>query len=229
MYVDPSGYMSMMRMSASIAISGTLSSIRTIGSSAIMRGAISRTAGSLARDIAKGAKRGGSRIISTTQMYYMLTIAKLYSRFGDRTRDDRTPIQVYGSNNLPEHQDHIFDSMIGMGSNGRPTASVLTKRASISKNARNFLRNKSACGRALRGSQACDEYPYATTLQGGKANFDLGNVSVRLVDAGESIKQGELVKKSYNNSPINTGDNFMVIPIGGISGYFDKNWKWHKL
>ncbi len=145
--------------------------------------------------------------------------------------DDMTPIQVYGSNNLPEHQDHIFDSMIGMGSNGRPTASVLTKRAPIPKaqksKARNFLRNKSACGRAPRGNQACDEYPYITTLQGGKANFDLGNVSVRLVSRAESDMQGRLIKASYKYSPINTGDNFMVIPLGGRSGYFDKSWKWN--
>ena len=72
-----------------------------------------------------------------------------------------------------------------------------------------------------------DEYPYATTYQGGTENYDKGLVSVRLVDRDESNTQGRLVGTSYKNSPINIGDDFLVIPIGGVSGYFDKTWRWH--
>lgn len=165
--------------------------------------------------------------ISTIQMQAILTIAKLYSRFGDHEDPDKIPIQVYGSSNLPEHQSHIFDSMIGKGSNGRPTPAILTKGEPIDNNARNFLRRKSACGNLPRNGLACDEYPYATTLQGGKDNFDLGLVSARLVNGSESRMQAGFNTAFYGNSPVNIGDNFLVIPLGGESGYFDRKWKWH--
>jgi len=231
MYVDPSGRMSMMSLTSSIGIMGALASMRTIGSSAIVRGAITTTARTLARSIAKGAKGGIGKTISTTQMYYILTIARLYSRLGDDTSNDMIPIQVYGSNNLPEHQDHIFDSMVGMGSNGRPTAGVLTRvgneinnRNFLAKECQGYPRPRSSNG----GKQHCDEYPYNSTLQGGTENFNLGNISVRLVPADESNKQGGFIRSFYSKAPVDMSDNFLVIPLGGTSGYFDKNWRWHE-
>jgi len=139
---------------------------------------------------------------------------------------------VYGSNNLPEHQKHIFDAILGFGSNGRPTSFLLT-RIGNEVNNRAFLSRKSVCGgypRATSSSgdkQACDEYPYNSTLQGGTNNYDLGNVSVRLVPSDESQLQGQFIKKTYKNAPININDHFLVIPLGGVSGYFDKTWRWH--
>ena len=70
--------------------------------------------------------------------------------------------------------------------------------------------------------------PYNSTLQGGDENYNLGRVSTRLVPATESRKQGQFIKKFYRSSPVNIGDNFIVIPIGGVSGYFDKTWRWHE-
>jgi hypothetical protein len=141
---------------------------------------------------------------------------------------DKIPVQVYGSNNLPEHQDHIFDSMIGLGSNYRPTSMKLTYSGPRKQATTSFLSRKSVCGGYPRPPmQNCDEYPYATTLQGGTVNYDAGNVSVRLVSRIESNTQGRLIRASYQNSPIYIGDDFLVIPLGGKSGYFDKTWRWH--
>jgi hypothetical protein len=179
------------------------------------------------------SKEVAQRGASLTEMEAIYIIARLYARFGDHTEMDKIPIQVYGSNNLPEHQSHIFDSMLGLGSNGRPTSFVLT-RVSSEINNRNFLGRKSVCGgypRAISPNgrkQDCDEYPYNSTLQGGLENYDNGYVSVRLVSQYESRKQGRFIRKFYDHAPVNIGNNFIVIPLGGISGYFDKAWKWHE-
>ena len=238
-FVDLSGNnYTMAGISNASAISGVLGGIARSKSVEILMGLIQRLpamATTGVRGLARGASRDITRYggeVDIVESTYLLTIARLYARLGDHTEMDKIPLQVYGSNNLPEHQSHIFDAMIGLGSNGRMTSNVLT-RVGRKDNDRNFLSRKGVCGGYPRaqsagcGRQACDEYPYNSTLQGGTGNYDLGRVSVRLVPAGESQLQGQFIKKFYRNSPVSIGDNFIVIPIGGTSGYFDKSWRWH--
>jgi hypothetical protein len=87
--------------------------------------------------------------------------------------------------------------------------------------------------RALRSwsfvtSKACDEYPYVSTIQGGRENFNSGLVSTRLVSRTESDLQGGFIHTFYSGAPVGDGDKFIVIPLGGISGYFDKKGLWHE-
>ena len=159
---------------------------------------------------------------------YLYTLAILYSRFGDHTSDDdMIPIQVYGSNNLPEHQAHIEAAMWGLGSNRKHTTPILHKvRKDV--NNRNFLSHKGVCGGYPRPQgKHCDEYPYNSAFEGGTDNYLLGNVSVRLVDATESRRQGRFIKKFYGKASVGNGDTFLVIPLGGTSGFFDKRGLWH--
>ena len=238
MYVDPSGNTyTASGQAGAIAISGTLNGIASSNGVRILMGLIQKlpaiaTAGvrGLARGMTRDLTRYGGEV-DIVESTYLLTIARLYARFGDHTEMDKIPLQVYGSNNLPEHQSHIFDAMIGLGSNGRMTSNVLT-RVGNEVNDRKFLTKE--CGGYPRarnssgGKQHCDEYPYSSTLQGGTENYNHGYVSTRLVSATESRKQGQFIKKFYNRTPVNIGDNFIVIPIGGLSGYFDRAWRWHE-
>ena len=138
-------------------------------------------------------------------------------------RRDHIPIQVYSSNNLPEHQNHIFDSMIGLGSNGWPTSFVLHRK--IGPRNDKFL-DDALC---TQTGKCRDEYPYNTTYEGGADNYYKGLVSVRYVSKSESGRQGAFIDSFYNKSPtpLADGDAFIVIPLGGVSGYFDKAWRWH--
>jgi hypothetical protein len=180
----------------------------------------------LPRTLGGEAAREGATI-GQSALSYIYTLARLYARFGDHTSDDMIPIQVYGSNNLPEHQNHIADAMWGLGSNHRSTTPILHKvRKDV--NNRNFLSHKGVCGGYPRAKgKHCDEYPYNSAFEGGTDNYLLGNVSVRLVDATESRRQGRFINKFYGKSPISNGDTFLVIPFGGTSGFFDKKGLWH--
>ena len=69
--------------------------------------------------------------------------------------------------------------------------------------------------------------PLYSAFEGGTANFNLGNVSVRLVNPVESRRQGQFIKKFYSKAPVSNGDTFLVIPFGGTSGFFDKKGLWN--
>jgi len=176
------------------------------------------------RGLARGASRDLVRYewdVDTVELTYLLTIARLYARFGDHTEMDKIPIQVYGSNNLPEHQNHIFRSMIGQGSSRHSTKVLLHKGP---RQSRYFL-SKALCTEA---NMCRDEYPYNTTYEGGKENFKRGKVSVELVSARESGRQGSFIREFYKGADIGLTNAFFVFPFGGISGYFDKSWNWHQ-
>ena len=194
----------------------------------IVRSAIATGARGVSRGLLRDVEQGN---IGISQMQYLITLARLYARFGSvsrerRRRDDKIPIQVYGSNNLPEHQSHILDSMTGRGSNRHPTKALLHRG---SRQSRYFLKRNDACGNTPRGILACDEYPYNTSIEGGKNNFIRGKVSVRLISKSESSIQGGFMSSFYTGAEIGLRDAFIVVPFGGTSGYFDKSWNWHQV
>ena len=181
--------------------------------------------------IARGGVRGlareaeheiARRQASLVEMEAIYFIARLFARFGDHEESDKIPIQVYGSSNLPEHKKHIFDAILGFGSNGRPVPFELHKKDGERDD--KFL-DDALC---TKTGKCRDEYPYNSTYEGGGENYYKGLVSVRYVLPSESGRQGRFIRAFYNSPiPLMDGDKFLVIPIGGVSGYFDKTWKWH--
>ena len=241
-FVDPSGYMALMGELYARKIGSNLQAISS-KSVQIAMGLISNMSRAVSSNLAKSVARNLSRentggYIGVSQMYYILTIAKLHSRFVAAGIKDggfpKIPIQVYGSNKFPKHQDHIFDAMVGKGSNGRPIPSLLNRGSKSVSTDRSFL--GSVCGGYPRplandgSKQACDEYPYNSSIQGGNSNYHLSNVSIRLVPARESNQQGGFISKFYNKNGLSSGSGlpFLVAPFGGDSGYFDNKWRWNK-
>lgn len=86
-------------------------------------------------------------------------------------------------------------------SQGAPT--VLTREASkrqIRRNRRDALRGQQAAG----PGQSLDEYPFASTKQGGSG------ACVAAVCAGEQSIQGGQISQFYQRNNINDGDSFNV-------------------
>jgi hypothetical protein len=52
----------------------------------------------------------------------------------------------------------------------------------------------------------CDEYPYASTIQGGFINYQQGKVSIRFVDAKQNKTQGKWLKSFYYNARVSRLD-----------------------
>jgi hypothetical protein len=212
-YIDPTGNFGMMVGSfGTIMRSMTIALPRVVAFAA--RPLATTGARALPRRLGKEAARAGATI-GPSQLSYIYTLAKLYAKFGDHTNSDMIPIQVYGSDVLPEHQEHIASAFWF-------TPSILHKKDK--ENNRYWLK------KAMPNcSEARDEYPYAKTYEGGKKNYDKGRVSLQCVSISESGRQGAFIKAFYNDSPtpLYDGDTFIVIPMGGLSGYFDKRGNWN--
>ncbi len=209
MYVDPSGHFfgvmaSMMRTMVFAIPRMVAFAARPLATTGV------RT---LPRTLGKEAAR--SKTIGPSALSYIYTLARLYARYGDHTDDDMIPIQVYGSNNLPEHQKHIASAFWF-------TPSILHKKDK--ENNRYWLKKAMPNCTGAR-----DEYPYAKTYEGGKNNYDRGRVSLQCVSVSESGRQGAFINAFYNlsSTPLFDGDTFIVIPMGPVSGYFDKRGNWH--
>jgi len=170
----------------------------------------------LPRTLGREAAREGATI-GPSALSYIYTLARLYARYGDHTSDDMIPIQVYGSNNLPEHQNHIASAFWF-------TPSILHKKDK--EHDRRWLDKVLPSRWPI---QVRDEYPYASTYEGGKDNYEKRrSVLVQYVSTSESGRQGRFIGAFYNDSPtpLHDKDTFIVIPMGGVSGYFDKRGNW---
>jgi Deoxyribonuclease NucA/NucB len=111
----------------------------------------------------------------------------------DRSRD--LPVFVVYQERTPAIADHVRDAQAA----GHP--SVLT-RASAAQRARN--RRASGCTR-WPGPDSCDEYPFASSQQGGRG------ASLRGVPREEQHKQGGDLIAFYSKHRLRQGDPFVVV------------------
>jgi hypothetical protein len=139
------------------------------------------------------------------------------------------PVIIWG-NDLPETTRHQFDALTFSGNTfDNPTGAtgqsnfigpVLIRTARYPGR---WYNSYPPCqGRSPGDGKICDEYPYATTLQGGRDNYLKGNVSIRLVPAYEqSLRsgqdgQGGRLGTFYREAPVNRVED----PGGGKDSIF---------
>ncbi len=96
---------------------------------------------------------------------------------------------------MPNIADHIQDAQ----SRGYP--SILTRTTDRDRIRRN---RREACGN-FKGPDSCDEYPFASTYEGGRG------ASVRGVPVSEQFIQGGVISAFYNLNGIPDGGQFRVI------------------
>jgi hypothetical protein len=76
------------------------------------------------------------------------------------------------------------------------------------------------------GRTACDEYPFNSSLQGGKYNYKIGHtVSLRLVDYYESSETGPFIKNFRRNAQISDDgvskeSRFIALGIPGVKSFY---------
>lgn len=77
---------------------------------------------------------------------------------------------------------------------------------------------------------SCDEYPFASTLNGGHASYLNDSVSLQLLPQHESDRQGELLGKFYSRANISVGKPFISVANPLVPSYFiDKHGAKHPL
>jgi hypothetical protein len=173
------------------------------------------------------------------------------------------PVVLYGGRDLEEHASHIFAAQTGYGfTRSRrdtstnhlplfdapahvPIDSLLTKRSGEW--------NRTWLGRRIPTNSpeiahyqsinpnvdyARDEYPFATTVNGGRRNYDEDKVSLKIVSNSESGRQGYLMREFYNDpgvlltdgDPILGAFGVVTIPFRSVrSGYFRRDGSFRQI
>ena len=132
---------------------------------------------------------------------------------------------------LPMHSMHIAASQYGYGNTNSGfgvTSSVLIR--GIPSGGRSWYRNMHPCINGKVGDKlTCDEYPFFSTLNGGKANYQNDTVSLQLLPGWESDKQRNLMSNFYSRAKIGHGEPFFSIGNTLIPSYYIKDKKPHPL
>ena len=142
----------------------------------------------------------------------------------------KVPLVSHGIE-LVGHAMHIWASLHGFGntlSGAGYTSSFLIRGAGHKSG---WYNKYYPCNRGVKGDKlSCDEYPFASTLNGGHANYLNDSVSLQLLPQHESNRQGELLGKFYSRANISVGKPFISVANPLVPSYFiDKHGAKHPL
>ncbi|WP_261858900.1 putative Ig domain-containing protein [Photobacterium sanguinicancri] len=193
-FTDPSGYMSMMSVSIGSYGRGVLSSISIPSYTSILTRSVLATA----------VLTRGRLNVGVNSAIMARTIQRCMN--GDDDCKSDLNIFVVGDD-TPEARDHIGDAQ----SVGYPAILNRIKPP----HPRGWLRKFKGPGKICDGGAGtdCDEYPYASSQQGGKNGF----VSLRSINSYQNQHSGRLLGQFYSKCNINSGDSYKVLPVKGIS------------
>jgi RHS repeat-associated protein len=134
----------------------------------------------------------------------------------------RPSVSIYlAGRQTPQTTQHNFDALFGAGSNGSPISPFFIKGPRNPVKYNLIGTPHPPCTPPRSGS--CDEYPYATAIQGGEANWAAGNVSLRVI-AGEDSTQGNQLSQFYGACGVSIGTPFVAFGLPGVpAGYLCSN------
>jgi len=128
-------------------------------------------------------------------------------------------IVVIGSNMHPESQEHIRDAAVGRGSNGVPIPLLIKYKKGANKN-RGWLGRTLECRGKTGGvtGKDCDEFPFATSANGGQSAYKRLQVSLRPISSCDNQCAGRLWGRAVGMGK--NGDKYLVVPYGPVSFYY---------
>jgi hypothetical protein len=169
-------------------------------------------------------------VYGNAEISQLLTGLAVQCRVTSKCLFRKIPVMVNGWAS-PETTRHIWDSLQGNGGTvddvPYPLSFILLKGPSRS-DVKPSVRNGSIrCENRPLGYD-CDEYPYASTYNGGNLMYELGGVSLRGVPGSDNKAQGSKLKNFYSKNGITTGRPFINLAIPyGPGFYIDKHGKAH--
>lgn len=208
---DPSGNMTLASVSIGSGIS--LGAIGHVAGATIL---VSTLAYNLTDTDSRplGAARDSAQNISLSK-YKVRTCA----RSGNPDCRAGIPLLILGADYL-EHTYHVWDAQTsGMGS------PILRRKSPANK--RGWLRSTSTCNGNIAGVSLkdCDEYPFASSVEGGQMNYNLGKVSLRLIDSQQNRAAGRVLGAMYkacgvsSSSPTRKWFGVIAAPISPVTTY----------
>ena len=222
--VDPSGNFSMggmMSTGINISIAYVRMSLFDMFSNALLSPVIDSAVNNLTSSNASFGNAG---------MAAMLTGFAVQCRVSKKCFLRKIPTLVNGVQS-PNTSMHILDSLMGNGDTAdgipRPLAFLLIRgsRRPVSDSLMGF-----ACGKPRPVGTNCDEYPYATSLQGGSLMYLAGHVSLRSVPAWDNQAHGNRLGRFYGGAKVSSNNPFLNLSAPFLpSFYIDKNGNNHNL
>ena len=131
----------------------------------------------------------------------------------------------------PETSTHIWDALMGnggtLGDVPYPLSFILIKGPGRDDVASSIRNSSLRCGNRPVGYD-CDEYPYASTFNGGNLMYELGGVSLRAVRQSDNRAQGSKLRWFYSKNDIGIRDPFINLSIPFATNFhIDKHGKAH--
>lgn len=226
--IDPSGYFSlggMMSGVGNMAINASMAYMRMEVGDMIATALLSPIINSVVSQMGISELNLPSGNMLLTSVVTGLATTCVATK-GKRCYIKKLPLLSTGMS-LPGHSAHILAAITGNGNTlngtGIPLAIILIKRST--EHSRTWLRSNPTC-KAKPAGFACDEYPYAKTWNGGKANYERDKVSLKPVPSRESSAQGGTLRSFYRRNNINSRDLYLNIAIPILPTFsIDKNGK----
>lgn len=127
----------------------------------------------------------------------------------------------------PQTSQHILDAILNENSATNIVHAPFWLTRKSPPHSRRWLRTNANCTSRVRGMTSCDEYPFASTEEGGSRNQL--RVSLRLVPVYEQSLQGGLLSAFYaacristsrtSANPIYDKRTFLVVPTPHTPGF----------
>ena len=231
-HIDPSGNMSLGSVGASLggmANMATMSLVRMEIADMFSRALLSPIINSVMASF-MGDRHNIRVAYGNAGMAKVLTSFAVLCRVTKKCVFRKIPVMVNGFSS-PETSRHIWDALMGNGGTSDdvpyPLSFILLKgpgRDDVPSNIRNI---SVRCGNRPVGFD-CDEYPYASTFNGGEMMYNLGGVSLRAVPRSDNRAQGAKLKWFYAKNQIGIRSPFINLAIPFAPNfYIDKHGKAH--
>ena len=206
-YVDPSGNFSISLSMSSVGMGGLSSlayhttGVSLVGSLLVLNGDSSRV----------------DKQVTPADIAIARVRAKTCVQNGNDDCGLGIPAVIFGSDTW-DATNHYWEAQTFMG-----LPQILNRGPASNSGWYTRLSVPECLGRGT--SQQCDEYPFNSTIQGGRENYALGRVSLKLVNGIHNGMAGALLNSMFTTCGVKVGpatdSTFAAIPVpGGKSGFF---------
>jgi hypothetical protein len=149
---------------------------------------------------------------------------------------------VFWGNDVNEITEHQFKAVTGSGYTVNNQSGAIGQSIPISPalhrygagHSRTWMYDEpQSTGRSKVHRLDTDEFPYAKTVEGGKKNYQMGLVSLHVLNASQNRSNGSRLQKFWDNPTVNVAkyeDNparslFLNVPVIGLGMSFglDRN------
>ncbi|MCB1555584.1 MAG: tandem-95 repeat protein [Xanthomonadales bacterium] len=219
--VDPSGYMTMIELSTAerAAVQMVMSQVKEYGFDVVSRSVMNAFGGNMKVSAPNQGNAAGAGLLTS------LALACKASKKSCLLKG--IPVFISGFSAVAS-SIHIAMAQLGNGNTSkdeqRPLPFFLLR--GLGRDDVDPRRGKKGCPGNLK-SAVCDEYPFASSLQGGNSKYKDGLVSLMWVPRREGPKQGGEISGFYNSQKVYPSTPFMVTGIPFMpTSYITRGGDW---